>query len=329
LLVATEQLLERLASVPEPVARRIASRIWVATKFLTGSASRDIPYEIVYGLKLALDDWKPTSVRRLAITTALLDDSNFYFQRIDVDAYMLIDAYLKVKFDEDLIQIALPRLYRHTPLKAVPLYHELGHFLDVHNQVTEYSLLRFPPDKNPTIPPMFGPGTASLPDKARLNIHKSHRQEMFADLFAASYAGLAYEAALNDIGPGHKPSPTHPGTADRLALSQLFLAKKSHPVIDMFNTVLAERGLPILQVRFSAPDIVGTFGNMRPYNICADSEIHGILSSALAFERSLATSRPDAWRGLSVDEVSRITNDLVERSIRNRMFMKAWTSGAS
>jgi hypothetical protein len=325
--VATDQLLANFSSVPDPVSRQIAARIWVAAKFLAGSVSREIPYEIVYGLKLALDDWKLASPRKLAITTALLDDRTFYFQRIDVDAYKVIDAYLKVKFDEDLIQIALPRLYRHTPLKAVPLYHELGHFIDVHNQITEYSLLRFPPDKHPAIPPKLAPEVMALPPAVRSNIHKSHRQEMFADLFAASYAGDAYGAALSDIGHGHKGSATHPATAERLALIASFLSGITSPVIDMINTGLRERGMPELKTRFSEPDVRATFGNIRPHEIASEREVHGILAAAHKFVEGLASSPPEPWRGLSVDETGRIVNDLVERSIRNRMFGEAWKSG--
>lgn len=329
LIKATDQLRRELNHIPEEVCRRILARIWVATKYLAGSVTREIPYEIVYGLKLALDDWNPASPRTLALTTALLSDRNFYFQRIDVDAYTLIEAFLKIKFNEDLIQISFPRLYRHRPLQALALYHELGHFIDTNSQVTEYSLIRFPPDKYPQATPSIPPGI-SLPAATLEAVHRRHRQEMFADLFGASYAGSAYSVVLSDMAYDHPASPTHPATKFRIALISDYLSGKSSPVLAMFNEVLRERGMPELKIRYIEPDISSTFGNIRPHRIISDGEVHGILSSASKFWAGLETgTTPDAWRGLSRDEIGRVMNDLVERSIRNRMFEKVWAGGTS
>ncbi|MEQ1515513.1 MAG: hypothetical protein ABL931_03385 [Usitatibacteraceae bacterium] len=307
--------------MPLPVAEAITKEIWSATKFLVGSTSKRIPYEIAHGLRLVLSEWTKKDV---IVTTAITQDLeySFYFQGVPSLFYKLVDWYLGVSFESELVQIALPEIYRHRPLYNVALYHELGHFLDDHHLISGRTLIMHPP------------ATLALPDvdpamydeKQLGNLHLNHRMEFFADLFAASFAGRAYAEFLQGFAGDHPMSHTHPSTASRLQNIREFLNGKTNAVIDMFQVALDSQGLPNLAIRFSAPALADAFDNVRPFQISSDAEIHGILESGYEYLIAALARERSPWSEMDDAAIEVIVNDLVEKSIRNRMIADNWTS---
>lgn len=112
----------------------ITREIWSATQFLAGSTTKRIPYEVVYGMELALNGFTKHPV---AVTTAIIQEQQFKFQGVPQNFYKYCEGFLAIEFEAELIQIALPEIYRHRPLYNVALYHELGHFIDRHQNLTE------------------------------------------------------------------------------------------------------------------------------------------------------------------------------------------------
>lgn len=127
--------------LPIQVVFMLLGSIDSATKFLTGSTSKRIPYEIVYTLERALlDGWEShTPLITTAIGSGIRE--SFYFQGVPELFGDLVENILGKKLPRNLVQISLPQAYRHKPLYIVPLYHELGHYIDKVNRVVETSLL--------------------------------------------------------------------------------------------------------------------------------------------------------------------------------------------
>lgn len=321
---AVKRLLEQYESIPQPLTNAITNQVWSATKFLAGSTSKRIPYEIAYGLRLVLKDWEKEEA---VVTTAITQDlrHSFYFEGVSKEFYMLVEAFLDVKFDAQLVQIALPQIYRHRPLYNVALYHELGHFLDVHHGVTKLTLVIAPPDKL-ALPGVDSSQIHGLDLEVR---HNNHRMEYFADLFAASYAGRAYGAFLGDFAKDYDTSPTHPSTADRLSNIEDFLSGRSNPIIAVLQAALTSQGLPALEIHYRSPAITSAFDNVRPYPIASDEEVHGIFEAGYQYLQSALKRDAEPWANMSEGTVEAIVNDLVEKSIRNRMIVANWDTNGS
>ena len=198
-------------------------------------------------------------------------------------------------------------MYRHRPLYNVALYHELGHFLDKHHNIIGYSRL-----------------LSWYPDDKSGKREEYHRREYFADLVAASYAGYGYSTFLENIAHGNEDTDTHPALNKRLGLIDDFLCGKSNQTIELFQDVLRSRKFEPLQIRFTEPNIIPCFENVLPYNIASDPELHGILVSGWKFLKDIHDKKIDNWKTLDEFDADRIVNDLVEKSIRNRIITEKW-----
>lgn len=306
---AVKELISRYDIVPQPVCRDLLYGIWTATRFLVGSISKTIPYEFVYSLSKALSDW---SDENNLITTALTDNCfDFHFSGVPQDFNGLIRDFLGKKLNYNLIQIALPKLYRQKPLYSVPLYHELGHFIDSHLRVTNSTLLKYP---------------VSAGANGEMQIR--HRMEYFADIFAVSYTGEAKIISLENIAKNNPISFTHPATTARISLMRDFLDGRSNSVVDMFQDTLRVRAKNELKIRYSAPDIDKSFSNIRPYKIANEVELHGVLESGWIYLTNVLTKRPRPWSDIpDFFEPERIVSDLIEKSIRNYMLSEKWSNG--
>lgn len=325
LLTVADGLLNNFASIPPNVAELITREIWAATQFLAGSTTKRIPYEVVYLLELALVGFTKKSV---AVTTAIIQERQFRFQGVDQDFYTYCKAWLNVDFESELIQISLPEIYRHRPLYNVALYHELGHFIDRHTNLTELTLIQLPAETNHILPGLSAK-PAGMSDEHYLQLHKYHRMEFFADLFAASFTGRAIGTFLEQFAPNQPPSFTHPATYNRLQQIEALLTNKSSKIIEMFSTALAKLQLPKLQIRYQRPDLAPAFDNVRPCKITNDGEVHGVLEAGTEYLENAQQRKSPPWSNFPEEDVERIVNDLVEKSIRNRMVSDRWANGST
>lgn len=306
---AVKELLSRYDTVPKPVCLSLLEGIWAATKFLVGSISKTIPYEFVYSLTKALSDW---STERNLITTALSDNCfDFHFLGVPQDFSSLIKNYLGVELSYNLIQIALPKMYRQKPLYSVPLYHELGHFIDTHLRIAFSTML-----KHPAPPGVNG------------EMEIRHRMEFFADLFAVSYTGEANIISLENIAKDNPKCFTHPATVDRVAMMDDFIQGRNNSTVDMLQESLRVRAGKELKIQYVAPLVEEFYNNIRPYKIASELELHGILESSWKYMANVLTNRPRPWSEIpDIFESERIVSDLTEKSIRNYMLMEKWTDG--
>lgn len=290
----------------DPILRRFTWSIWKAYRYLQGSISREIPYELEFCLRKAVAGWLS---RPCVVTMALVDQKDFHFFPFDPwdNIKKTITGYKGAGFDALLIQVATPKLYKNKPLYNIPLFHELGHFVDSTLEIVKMSMLQSPPAK----------GTD--PDT-----ELSHRQEYFADLFAAAYVGRANGEVLQEIAGNHAASASHPATADRIALTQGFLAGKKEPRVDLFNNALAAQGAPPLSIKYKRPQITSCFDNIRPYKINGDEELYGIFEASWDYLIDVMNGKNSSWQGIDPPDAETIVNDLVEKSIRNASIISEW-----
>ncbi|WP_431099018.1 hypothetical protein [Polaromonas aquatica] len=332
----TRELLARLETttpgINQGIARFAASNIWMLTQFLTGSTTKQIPYEVVYAIERAASEW--TSLR-LLVTTAIVQEANFYFHGGNEQFFQLAEAELGIKMESRPVQIALPYIYRHKPLFCIPLFHELGHYVDSANDIVGISLLLDPIEIGPDLPEL---PTAKEIHNAPANqksglitICKAHRQEYFADIFSAAYVGEAAKGFMKEFCPEQKVKPTHPSSAARYKVLDDFVAGVPNPIVDMFQRALAARQLPSLHPRFDSIELGSTIGAVRPFAPKSDRELFGLFESGWRFLSTQWPGGSGSWEHLAEHQRIEVANDLVEKSIRNRMIRESWdaTTNAS
>jgi hypothetical protein len=258
LIEAIDHVLANEAAYGPDTVRAFASHIRSAERYLSGSTTKESPYELEYCLRHAL---RTRINRDFLITTALTEDQNFHFLPSDPWQFILktISGYDAKGFDALLVQLGVPKIYCHKPIFCIPLYHELGHFVDVYYGVTRLSLLTHS-ILHPTL--------------------QSHRLEHFADLFAACYVGTSSINTLQTIAPNAPTSNSHPSTADRVALVEKLLTGQNDPLIQMFGDLMARLWAGSLAPVFTAPTLKQSFDDVRTYRIADMSELHGIFESA-------------------------------------------------
>lgn len=312
---AIDRLIEEQGVIPEDVSRNLTIQFALMIKFLSGSSSKRIPYEIAYSLEQALKDWQHNPA---IVTTALSPDlmSGFYFQGVSKSFYISLSSFLDVEINERLVQISLPEVYRHCPIFCVPLYHELGHFIDIEFGITAKWLLDYPIDQLPLDDIPLGPDYDL--------VHRNHRMEYFADLFAASYVGDAVDDFLVQFTGGAVVTTTHPSTVARSSAVRGFLGGAESDLLASLQCVLKDLGLPNLSIRFEEVDLSSSFDNMRPALIATVGQLHGLFLHSWKY-LAKQSEEPSGWAtSISPNECERVINNLVEKSIRNYMIKEKW-----
>ncbi|EPO3001212.1 hypothetical protein ACUA1G_002935 [Escherichia coli] len=320
---AADKLYENHENVADEIIADCTFFITDAVNFFTGSTTKKIPYEIVYCLNDACKKWIS---EKTLITTALSPDMHgFYFKSVNKNLYSLFDEVLNVKFEVELIQISLPEMYRRRPLCSIPLYHELGHFVDISKGISELACLNYRSKDKGTLP---GPEWSNLPDVIWIN----HCREYFADLFSAQFIGKSGVDFLYKLAGSHPASYTHPSTEDRVKIVSDFLNKVENPVVGMFNAVISalHKGGQIISPCLTLPtpllDVKSAFDNVRPFVIRDHNEMHAFINSSWQYLCSEWEKPTGIWSGLSKEAIEKTINDLVEKSIRNVMILEKWSA---
>lgn len=322
LVDATQHVLENDARYDPDIVRVFAQLVWNAQKYLSGSISKEAPYEMQFCLDKALKEW---SDRDFIITNALLEDKNYHLYSVDVWDFVktAFTGFDSSGFDAKLVLIGMPRLYRYKPIYCIPLYHELGHFVDISLGITKLSLLLAP------VSPI--PQHLQISRVEWIKINESHRREHFADLFAACYCGSSSIRALQTIASGHAATTTHPATAERVALVGRFLNGTSDQLVDLFQACLKQQRKPSLGIRFDVPDISPCFDDVRPYRVDTERQLHGLFLAGWDYLESALDNRTAPWITGDTDDatVEKVINDLTEKSIRDISIREKWESVAT
>lgn len=307
--------------------------------FLRDSTLNSIPFEIVKCLNNAMEDWVKSEdyIIVTGLTKDLYDFSFFIdYSRNDV-FYKSIKIKFDVEFRQKLVQINLPITLSKDYISTVPLYHELGHFIEKQFDVAKYALtllveraLFRHEDFGKYFPSLY---ERTLKEDAPIDQNHyqmtyNHLMEYFCDLFAAQYIGLTSNIYLNSISTNNIGVFSHPATPHREAMVNDFLEMKSNLIIDIFNEILAALVGKKLEKRFETLES-SDFFNLIPVVAKNDAELHGIfeygwniwLSSFEEFSPMLGEVQD-----VPGSKIYMIINSLMEKSIGNYFITKAWNS---
>lgn len=302
------------------IVRAIQDQLWRVLQFVSGSRSSDAPHEVQYALRKAIKHWTNEDA---LISSASLNQLDFFLDPIHLWDFIGITLHLfdAQGYNKSVVRIASPEAYKNKPIFCVPLFHELGHYVDVHYKLSEASMLLNPPPPPP----------AGVQAQAWNGIHVKHRMEHFADLFAACYCGDTTNKSLLALAPDNGASHTHPATSVRIGVVNRFLANVPDQVVEIFQNVLRSKRLPLLNIRYSAPDIVTAFDDVLVYRIRNEAELFGIFHSAWNYLEDRLSNRSAPWivESVTASEIEKTVNDLVEKSIRNYEVRERWEHGVA
>ncbi|MBX7182171.1 MAG: hypothetical protein K1X82_08675 [Bacteroidia bacterium] len=293
--------------------KKIIDFIFASIQYLDNSTLTIIPFEIVYCLEIVLNEWIP--LNKFIVVTSLSNELLSYsfnsYLALNEPIYQLIENDYNIKFEYRLIQITLPRYYVHDYLANVVLYHELGHFIDLHFKISET-----------TINNLILNGVIIISSREDLNAKYHHYMEYFADLFAAQYIGPASNYFLNYIAYKNPRSQSHPATDDRIELIRKFLSNISVTEIQHLNNTTTIRTGKSIEVRHEIidPEI---FNQLIPFEISNEKQLHSIFLTGWENWQNRRNFLVDKFDN---DTAYKIINNLIEKSISNYIVTTNWNS---
>ena len=311
-------VLQNAKKYPEEVVRQFQELTWNILQFVSGSRSNDAPHETQYVLRKALKEWVSEDA---LVSSAALNGFEFFVNLADFWEFVdhVIDGYDVDGYSPLVVRIGSPAAFRHRPVFCVPLFHELGHFVDHNYKISEASVLL-----------NLGPTPDGISAEQWQNLNVQHRMEHFADLFAACYCGQATNQSLFAIAPNHGDSPTHPATDRRMKVVDDFLAGMPNPMVDLLQEALKARKQEPLKVRFVEPS-VECFNDVLTCKIGSVEELYGIFLSSWGYLHTQLADRSAPWITLDADAstIEKTVNDLTGKSIRNYEIVERWKNVTS
>jgi hypothetical protein len=293
--------------------KQIIDFVFESIEYLDNSTLTVIPFEMVYCLEEALNEWIPknTYIVVTSLSNSLLSYSIKDSLALNPAIYALIQNDYNKAFNHRLIQITLPRYYVHDYLANVVLYHELGHFIDRTYKISE-SIVFIQAQKN-NMP-------LNHPD---IPIYVRHYMEYFADIFAAQYVGNASNLFLDYIAHKIPDSYTHPATDKRIEVVKNFLDgnHRAEPIAELMQMTHAKTGMN-LQIRFDNLPL-DDFNSLLPYELINERQLHSIF---LAGWNAWQEQPNNLTNQFGNDVAYKAINNLIEKSISNYIVVKNWNS---
>lgn len=322
--------------------KRCLDFILKSLEFLDSSILNLIPYEIIECLKVALEDWILPDENYIIVTSLVNGkddfslDTNLISNRTRI--YDLIKHKYGIDFERKLIQINVPKSLSRDYLVSVVLYHELGHFIDEKNNITDAiartlnfrllndALTSDQIDELKQFFPYINSGDYSE------DLLKWHFGEYFCDLFGAQYIGESSNRFLLYITENSvNYSWSHPSSVNREKVVNDFLESKPNIVVDLINEALGiilKKNLRIFYEKVSKNDFI----NFLPPVIESPKQLHGIFITGWELWE-------DDWEGFRTnmkmhqtpnpDKIYLIINNLIEKSIGNYTVNKKWRESIS
>jgi hypothetical protein len=317
----TNHVLDNPLRYPDDIVRSFEGHVWRVMQFVQGSKAKDAPHETQYALKKALFQWIKN--RNVLISSASLEGFDFFLAPEDIWEFVAasINGFDTKGYKPLVVRIGSPEAFKHRPIFCIPLFHELGHFVDHHFKISELSLIMNP----------IAPTPSGVSDSDWRFINMRHRMEHFADLFGAIYCGEATNESLLAIAPNNPDSYTHPATVKRASVVHDFLAGKPNQVVNILQAACQARTGKSLATQFSTPDLQSSFDKVLTYRLVGDQELFGAFQIGWQYLKIQLDKRTAPWIDAhsTIPEIERTVNDLVEKSIRNYEIKERWQNGAT
>ena len=336
---------KKLSSNEIAEKKKVIDFFFKSINFLDDSTTSNIPFEIVKCLEIAQNQWIPNTKGFIIVTSLIKDVYGFSFDPslvVNNNYYTIISKLYNIDFDKKLIQINVPKYLRNDYLAMVPLYHELGHFVDKFYNISNafYSyitnqfftgklsgenlktvLYYFPYINDPSI-------NEHYINKIPHPIFLSHIAEYFCDLYASQYIENSLVNFLSYITEDSKDySFSHPSTVSRNKIVEDFLADdKKNYVLNLIKFVIIKISGNELKkrfVNFNSTDL----DKLIPLKITDENQLHYLfnwgwnkwMNYAQDFEKSESMNYK-----LTESKVLEIINNLIQKSISNYIIEKNW-----
>jgi hypothetical protein len=279
--------------------------VFYGIEFLDYKSESEIPKRLIFCLNQLLDEWIPGGTEDYFIVVSYnKNPSDFSIRAFDQGQLITIKTMLKqvfgVDYSQSLIQISKPKFLANDYLSSIPIYHELGHFIEKNYQVVK-TLSR-------------------EPDFPLLKISALHFTEFFADLFAAQYIGRSAIAPLDESVT--KDTITHPSNSLRVEVVNSFIEgtgnRQCMSIINELNRVTQIRTGLNLQVRYeNLEDKENPFIDLLPKVIKDPRKLHTLFNAGWQYwmdpNSMLRKKYPNYL------ECSKVINRLIRNSIKLTM----------
>ncbi len=283
--------------------RSCLSLISISVQFLEDSVLNIIPYETVYCLEKALQEWTDDD---LTFVTSLARNQYAFDPSLSIDSdsiFELIKHRFGVVFKKRLIQICIPKHEVNDYFFSIVLYHELAHCIDLKYKITESIMLE-----------------EHINGHQEQEERENHLREHFADVFSAQYIGDKFLNYLeyNAINDGE--SFTHPSTGARMELIEDFVDQADNKLLNDLKKATKNITGKELKIRYEELNDETDFFNFIPPIIENDKQLHGLLINGwdIWIEKRSSYNEKDPFK------VYTYINNLIEKSISNYMVQNAW-----
>jgi hypothetical protein len=279
--------------------------IFYAIEFLDYKKESDIPKRLIFCLNKVLDEWILDGTDKYFIVVSYNNTAdNFFIKGYDQEYLKALIPLLKILFNVDcpqsLIQISKPKFLFNDYLSSIPLYHELGHFIDKNYQI------------------IFNFSRES--DFATHGITDVHFSEFFADLFAAQYIGKCTTAPLDETRT--QSAPTHPSNAKRVEVVNTFIEGTGSPdcmkIVNELRRVTLLRTKQELKIRYeNIADEENPFLTLTPEILSNPKKLHSLFNAG--WQNWLDPKSDIRRKYPKYDECSTVINELIRNSIKLTM----------
>lgn len=313
---------------------------------LSNNTATNAPYEVIESIKSAAGNWV-SNIDDYNILTRYGDYSFFHDGNED-NILLFIKNDYGIEFKYKTVLLSIPQHYYRDYLNNVVLYHEIGHFVDTVNGISDIAVIaminKFRNSDNldgmcEFFPCLTDVDFADLCDmlgrfknQSDAFILKRHWMEYFADMFASSYIGNNITRYLSYV---YYPdcnssiySSTHPSNKKRFQLVDDFVGGRSNYIINIIQEILQgkfRKKLPRYNNSLNYEDLY----SLLPLELNSDDDIHNIYAAAWDVwygDREKFKTTNNLGVELSPTQIYSILNNLAEKSISNYLVTKKWNN---
>lgn len=313
---------------------------------LSNNTGTNAPYEVIESIKCAAKDWVADIDDYIILTK--FGDYSFFYDEDEEDIRMFLKNDYNIVLKHKTVLLSIPQHYYRDYLNNVVLYHEIGHFVDVVNGISIYSLnnMKNKFSRSEDIPNMqtFFPflngltfnqvidANGNFLDKSIEKALYHHWMEFFADMFACSYIGKNITKYLEYVYyPDCRSSNysiTHPSNDLRFKLAEDFLSSNRNYILDIIQNELRGKFGKVMNDFTNDLDSSDLY-RLLPIEINSDNEIHKLYAIAWDVwysDRDLFKTANNLSYTLEPTQIYTIINNLIEKSISNYLIQKKWNN---
>lgn len=307
--------LENLNETQRELIREILDYFSSSLKYVLDSTVDDVPSEIFYGLRKAMEDWLEEPETYILVAS----EGNYCFQYNNKtnDIYDTIQRTFGITLKHKLVFFGVPAHLKNDFACNTALYHELGHFIDlVHFHFSETIFIQIVKGEIPFNFVQFCGYQNSSMDVNRLYYHLL---EYFADLFAAQYIGKSAYMYLEYVGQNNNASDSHPSTKNRIKLIDEFIDNTKGEFISLIELYKD-------QVNQSKRELINRSSNIDLSNFLSNQhivlnekrDIHKMISSLWSlWDIHKNQFKDETGKTMTPHEAYKHISKLFEKSIKN------------